>query len=618
MTDDLRGAEHNLWTIFEAVAHKVDSHDAIVFGPTRRSYAELASRARHFAGFLSSHGFGCQIPRDQLSPWQIGQDVVALYLYNGLEYLEAMLGSFAARTVPANVNYRYTADELVYLFNDSQPATIVFHARFAPTLAEALPRLQRHPLLVQVADGSSGPFLPGAVDYEEVIDGAAVAPVEPVGGELEPEDIYLLYTGGTTGLPKGTLWRQADIFDAALGGPLSGLSLKGIADAAVEHEPSSVMPLAPFMHGAAQWIGLSALLAGEAVVISTMVDHLDPSDVWAAVQGESVSKMFMAGEAFARPLLDELEVGHYDVSSLQLILIGGAITTPETKQRILNLIPRARVADIAGASETGNLLSAVSSSGRITEAGVFRPGPTTVVLDVDRKRVLEPAHTGVGWVAKSGFIPLGYLGDQPRTEATFPTLADGIRYVVPGDRALLRADGMVSLLGRESVTINSGGEKIFAEEVERAVLRVPGVRDALVCGRPNSQWGQEVIAIVSYYPGAALSETELINSVTGIARFKRPKMIIAMDQIERSPSGKADYAWASRVLSKPGYPHAKGTGPIRSGHSDEGDGVDASLSPVEHPTPSSASGLPPMSATLTSPDPVLDAGTTSSGPTSDS
>ena len=265
-----------------------------------------------------------------------------------------------------------------------------------------------------------------------------------------------------------------------------------------------------------------------------------------------VERILMIGEAFARPLLDELERGRYDVTSLRLIVIGGAATSPETKDRMLRLVPGAHVADVAGASETGQLLSAVSAPGRISEAGVFRPGPTTVVLDADRVAVLPPGHTGIGWVAKSGAIPLGYLGDRAKTEATFPVLGDGTRYVVPGDRARLRADGMVELLGRESVTINSAGEKIFAEEVERALLRIPQVRDAVVCGRPSERWGQEVVAIVAYEPGARLAEQALIGSISGIARFKRPKAVIEVAEVRRSAAGKADYAWAHAVVAAGG------------------------------------------------------------------
>ena len=541
--------DHNLWTVFDAVSAAVGERDAIVAGATRLSYAAVAERARAFARFLAGHGLGSQRANAGLLPWEIGQDVIALYLLNSTDYLEATLGAYAARAVPANVNYRYGTDELVYILNDSQAAAVVFHRRFSATLASALPHLRRRPLLVLVDDDSGEAGLPDAFSSADALGTAGDGPVVPVGGPHQPQDRYVLYTGGTTGMPKGTLWTHADIFDAALGGPLAGLDLAAISRAATAKAPAAVAPVAPFMHGAAQWTALGALFAGDAVVINRVVDHLDPADVWSIVERERAERMLIVGEAFARPLLDELEAGEYDVGSLQLVVIGGAVTSPETKARMLRLLPGAHVADVAGASETGHLLSAVSAPGRITEAGVFRPGPTTVVLDTDRSGIVDPGHDGIGWVAKSGAIPIGYLGDQGKTESTFPTLPDGTRYVVPGDRARLRPDGLIELLGRDSVTINSAGEKIFAEEVEQAVMRVPQVRDAIVCGRPSERWGQEVVAVVAYEPGQQLTETELRDAITGIARFKLPKTVIEVDEVRRSPAGKADYAWATEVAS---------------------------------------------------------------------
>ena len=539
-------AAHHLWDVFDAVAAAYGERTGVVFRRERRSYADLRSRARRFAGFLRTNGLGSRVARERLQPWEIGQDVVALCLLNGPEYLEAALGSYAARAVPANVNYRYTADELTYLLNDCASSLIVYHARFASTVAETLPRLTHAPRLVQVADESGHPLLPGAVDYEALLATQQDRPPEPVGGPGRSDDIYLLYTGGTTGMPKGTLWTHADIFDASLGGSLAGHGLEQIVAMVGEREPAAVMPIAPLMHGGAQWTALAALLGGDTVVLNSVADRLDPADVWRLVETEHVSRMMLIGEAIARPLADELERGDHDASSLGLLVMGGAITSPETKARLIRLIPGVRIADVAGASETGNLLSAVSSSRRITDAGVFKAGPTTVVIDDDRRRVLEPGHCGVGWVAKHGAIPLGYLGDPAKTAATFPTL-DGVRYTVPGDRAELLADGSIRLLGRDSVTINSGGEKVFAEEVEQAILRNPDVEDVVVFGRPSERWGQEVVALVALREGAARDDAKLLASITGLARYKVPKAVVWVDKVWRNPVGKPDYAWARRV-----------------------------------------------------------------------
>ena len=542
--------EQNLWTVFSAVAARVPERIAIVSRGRRISYGELAERARRLANVLTAHGLGHHVARDQLEPWEAGQDFAGLYMLNGPEYLEATLASYGARVAPANVNYRYVADELEYLLRDAGTGAIVYHARFAPTLAQVLGRLDRQPLLLQVDDGSGEAMLPGAVDYESALAAASGGSLAPVGGAHEPDDLYVLYTGGTTGMPKGTLWRQADIFMAALGGDALPADVDGIGAAAAARDANAILPIAPFMHGAAHWIALRAFFVGDTIVVNDIVDRLDPADVWSLVEAERVVAILMVGEAFARPLLDELERGAYDASSVSVVIVGGAVTSPETKSRIMSLLPGALVADSAGASETGGALSSVAANGVAGEAGIFLPGPTTAVLDADRTMVVPPGHDGIGWFAKSGHIPLGYLGDKDKTAATFPVVG-GARWSVPGDRARLRADGAVELLGRDSVTINSGGEKIFAEEVEAAVLRHPDVVDAVVVGRPSERWGQEVVAVIAVRPGSDPSDDELLELCSArIARFKLPKAMIRVDTVVRSPAGKADYGWARRIASE--------------------------------------------------------------------
>ncbi len=537
----------NLWKIFDGVATSVPDRTAIVSGARRVSYRELQDRSRRLANFFTGAGLGCKTPRSDLDPWECGQDLIALYLHNGVEYLEASISSFGARVVPANVNYRYVAEELVYLLNDAAAKVIVFHSAFSETLAEVLLELNVSPLLVQVDDDSGLPMLPGAIAYEDALNTSPESEPSPIGGSQDPDDLYVLYTGGTTGMPKGTLWRQADIFSAALGGEFRGLDVTGIAAKASARAPQPVLPIAPFMHGAAHWVGLSGILLGSTVVVNDIVDRVDPVDVWSLVEREHIQQMLMVGEAFARPLLDELERGHYDTSSVRSIVLGGAVTSPETKERMLRLIPSTAVADVAGASETGAMLSAISRSGRATEAGVFRPGPTTTVLSDDRTTIVVPGGGERGWLAKSGPIPLGFLGDADKTAASFPTV-EGVRYVVPGDRAEMREDGMIVLLGHDSGMINSGGEKIFAEEVEQALLRIPSVIDAVVVGRPSKRWGQEVACVVSLND-PSVTDSELLEQITGIARYKWPKAIIRVSNVLRSPSGKADYQWARGIVT---------------------------------------------------------------------
>ncbi|MDQ2728135.1 MAG: AMP-binding protein [Actinomycetota bacterium] len=531
--------QHNLWTMFEAVAAAVPDRPNMVWRGTTRTYAQTAERSRRLGNVLAGAGLGWHAHRSALAPWEAGQDLVGLYLYNGPEYIEGTLGGYAARTAPFNINYRYVADELAYLFDDASMAGLVFHARFAPILADVLRRVTARPrLMLQVADDSGEPLLDGAADYEAAL--AAVSEDLSVTGH-HPDDLYVLYTGGTTGMPKGTLWRQADIWGAAIGVLQGEAAQDEVVKAALEGG-SRFLPNAPLMHGAAQWLGMNAVITGGTLVINDVVDRLDPREVWTTVEREGVQAMLMVGEAFARPLLVEYERGTYDASSLIVIAVGGAMTSPETKERLTEHLPHVFILDAAGASETGSGLQSISAKGATAERAVFQPGPTTAVLSEGLDGVLAPGDEEVGWFAKYGRIPLGYLGDRAKTEKTFPVV-DGTRWSVPGDRARLRADGMVELLGRDSVTINTGGEKVFAEEVEQALLLHPAVLDAVVVGRPSDRWGSEVVAIVAVEGEPA--DADILATAAGrLARYKLPKVIVRVPEMVRSPAGKADYRWA--------------------------------------------------------------------------
>jgi acyl-CoA synthetase (AMP-forming)/AMP-acid ligase II len=545
----------NHWAMFEGVARAVPDRDAIVANRRHWTYAEVAERSLRFANLLTQHGIGKVTPREQLKGWESGQDHVGLYLHNGHEYLEATLGANAARAVPFNVNYRYVEDELVYLLDDAATAVLVFHAAFAQLLTAVLPRLKRTPLLLQVADESGHDLIDGALDYEAALDSAACTSLHnaPSG-----QDLYVLYTGGTTGMPKGTLWTQADIFDAVLNifspalGALS-TTVPEHAAAVVANPTTTLLPLPPFMHGAAQWMALGGLLGGATVAIQDHVDRLDAVDVWNTVAREKVGAMIIVGDAFARPLCDELEQHTYDTSSLVFIATGGAITSPGAKKRLLELLPHVLLADAAGSSETGSQLSQVSVAGGDTSSGTFDVAPGTCVVDDAMTEILEPGHEGVGWLARHGTIPLGYLGDEEKTRRTFPVIA-GQRMVVPGDRARILENGRIELLGRESVTINTGGEKVFAEEVEQALIHHPAVDDVIVVGRPSEKWGQEVVAVIQIHPGATATDDDIVTvAAERIAGFKLPKDLVRVDRVMRSPSGKPDYGWA-RALVSPAAP----------------------------------------------------------------
>ena len=439
--------------------------------------------------------------------------------------------------------------ELQYLLADSGATALIYHAAFAPRVAEVLPDLPRLRVLIQIADDSSNDLVDGAVDYESALASSAPARL-PV--QHSPDDLYVLYTGGTTGMPKGVLWRQHDIFMTSFGGrslytgqPAG--SLDEIVAAAASGPGTKLMVLPPLIHGAAQWAVMTGLTTGQSIVFPSVVDHLDADDVVRTIERERVLAVTVVGDAMARPLVAAvekgLETGTADVSSLAVVANGGAPLTPYVKQRLIEALPHAVVTDGVGSSETGAQMHHLSTSGAAS-TGKFNAGPDTVVASEDLGSILPQGHDGIGWLAQRGYVPLGYKGDPAKTAATFPVVA-GVRYAIPGDRARHLSDGRIEMLGRDSVTINSGGEKIFAEEVESALASHPSVADVVVAGRPSERWGQEVVAVVALVEGVRAEADELVaHAATSLARYKLPKAIVFRRVIERSPSGKADYRWA--------------------------------------------------------------------------
>jgi acyl-CoA synthetase (AMP-forming)/AMP-acid ligase II len=539
--------QYNIAAVNEAVAEANPDRLAVIEGSGRTlTYAELTTRTRRLANALHARGFGCRAERADLAGHESGQDHLAIYLHNGLEYLESMLGAFKARLAPLNVNYRYVADELRYLLDNARARVVVVHDAFAPTLAEVLDDLPELALVVQVADDSGNALLPGAVRYDDLLAEGTDQPVA-VEDDWSPDDLYILYTGGTTGMPKGVLWRQHDIFISAMGGrPFGAAEAFTDLDAIVEASRNGgarMMSVAPLMHGAAQWATFTGFTGGNTIVFPSDVKRLDPADVWQTVQEHGVLTLQIVGDAMGRPLVEELERGDYDTSGLLAIVSGGAALNTALKDRFLEQIPHAVILDAVGSSETGAQMGHTSAKGA-TATGTFTPGPETSVVSADLTEELAPGSPETGWLAQRGHVPLGYLGDEAKTAATFPVIA-GTRYAVPGDRANWRADGIIELLGRDSVTINSGGEKIFAEEVEQAIARHPKVYDVMVVGRPSEQWGSEVVAIVQPAEGETLTDDELLEAIaTSLARYKLPKAFIYRDVLVRSPAGKADYRWA--------------------------------------------------------------------------
>jgi acyl-CoA synthetase (AMP-forming)/AMP-acid ligase II len=529
----------------DTVAAAIGDREFIIQGRRRYTYAQVIERSNRLAAYLYARGLGCKAERSTLSGHEVGQDLLGIYAYNGPEYVEAMLGSWRARVAPFNVNYRYVKNELHYLLADSGATALIYHATFAPRVNDVLRQLPKLRVLIQIADESGNDLVHGAVDYESIVgSGAAVLPpVEP-----SPDDLYVLYTGGTTGMPKGVLWRQHDIFMTSFGGrnlytgELAN-SYEDIAKRVSDAPESRLMILPPLMHGAAQWGVMTAMTGGQSVVFSTVTDRFDADEVVRTLEREKVMAVTVVGDAMARPLATAIEGGSADLSSLAVVANGGALLTPTAKQRLIDVKPGLIVLDGVGSSETGAQMTHMSASGAVA-TGKFNAGPGTFVAAEDLSAILEPGHDGMGWLAQRGYVPLGYKGDEAKTAATFPVI-DGVRYSVPGDRALHLEDGSIELLGRESQTINSGGEKIFVEEVETALASHPAVADVVVSSRPNERWGQEVVAIVSLAEGASVEAQELIDHASNsIARYKLPKAIVFRPVIERSPAGKADYRWA--------------------------------------------------------------------------
>ena len=541
----------DLSTVFRTVAEAIPDQTVLIWRDLRLTYAQMDARIDGVAHYLVSRGLGCHIERDRLAGHQSGQDHVGLYMRNGNEYLEAMVAGYRARVAPFNVNFRYVEEELLYLLTDSGARALIYSSEFAPAVQAIRDRLPDLQVLIQVADDSGNALLPGAVDYESI-----TATPEPADGMPTPDgdDLYILYTGGTTGMPKGVLWRQHDIFMSAMGGrPFTGgpelNTYQDLIDQVVAGAGlRSFLVLPPLMHGAAQWGVFNTISAGGWVAVPEDVKHFDADAILRLAERERVLSIPVVGDAMARPLVDQIEKGDYDLSGLMALTNGGAPLSPTVRERLLTALPNLIIMDAVGASESGAQMTSIATKGADVQAATFTPMADTTVVAVDFSRVLEPGD-GEGWLARRVFVPLGYLGDADKTARTFPTI-DGVRFSIPGDKARYLADGRIELLGRDSVTINSGGEKIFAEEVERAIASHPSVYDVVVAGRPSERWGNEVVAIVQLAQGKTATDEELIEACRPhIAQYKFPKAFVRTDQVVRSPAGKADYRWAKALAA---------------------------------------------------------------------
>ncbi len=524
----------NLADFVEHTVDVVPDRTALICGDQQRTYRELEERANRLAHHLAEQGIG-------------RGDHVAVYSYNSLEYVETMLAAFKLRAVPINVNYRYVEDELAYLLDNSDSVALVHQAQFSPLVDAVRPELEQLRHVLVVDDGSGTVPSADSSSYEEAL---AAASAERDFPPRSDGDIYIIYTGGTTGYPKGVVWRHEDVW-RVLGGGIDFMTGVRIEDEhqmsrlAADTEPGFALVLAPLMHGAAQWGTLGGLSRGSTCVL---LPHFDASAVWQAIETYRIATLAITGDAMARPLIEALRGHPYDTSSLVAISSTAAVFSPVVKDQFFELLPDLFISEAVGSSESGfNGMRLVDKDHTTVATGGLinvNRGPDTIVID-EQNQPVQPGE--VGRMARGGNVPIGYYKDPEKSAETFVTV-DGKRYSVPGDFARLELDGTMTLLGRGSQCINSGGEKIYPEEVESALKAHASVFDALVVGVPDERWGQRVAAIVEPRPGAAPTIGELAEHCrTKVAGYKVPRELHLVDAVPRHPSGKPDYRRAKAI-----------------------------------------------------------------------
>jgi acyl-CoA synthetase (AMP-forming)/AMP-acid ligase II len=527
--------EFNLADLFESLADAIPDREAIVCADKRMTFSELDQQATRLAHALSKAGVN-------------RGDHIGLYLYNGSEYMAGTLAAFKIRAVPININYRYVEQELYYLFDNADLVGVIHHREFGPRIAAVAERLPKLKIFFAVEDGSDADCSAiGSLDYDEEL---AKASPERNFAPRSADDLYILYTGGTTGMPKGVIWRHEDVFFAALMGanPYGPPPERPeqVSENAKSRQALTALPAAPLMHGAAQWTALLYLFSGAKLVL-TPGKGFDADRIWRLVEQEKVQSVAIVGDAMARPLADALDKpgASYDTSSLLVIGSGGATYSEGVKAQLKKHLPDVLLVDAFGGSEGGN--QGLSVEATENQAGPrFQADETSAVLDEDMKP-LPPGTGKIGMLARKGRIPLGYYKDEEKTAKTFIE-ADGTRWVVAGDMATIEADGTITLLGRGPNCINSGGEKIFPEEVEAALRSHPKVFDAIVVGVPDHRFTERVAAVVSAREGQAPTLEELdAHCRTYFAGYKVPRELHLVDQIQRQPSGKPDYPWARKL-----------------------------------------------------------------------
>jgi acyl-CoA synthetase (AMP-forming)/AMP-acid ligase II len=525
-------------TVADLVEHSVDvvpDRIAVICGDRRATYAELEARANRLAHHLAKHGVG-------------KGSHVGVFATNSMETVETMLAITKLRAVAINVNHRFTENELRYLLSNADAVALIHQRTASSNVAKVLPDLPLLRHVIVVDDGNDGPEV-GSAGYEAFEYEAALAAESPERDfePRDPGDLYLLYTGGTTGQPKGVMWRHEDVW-RALGGGVDFFTGEPITDEYQQSRNGAQMPMvrlcaAPLAHGQAQWAMYGTLFSANTIVL---MPHFDAHEIWRVVEQEKVNVMAIVGDAMARPLIEAYHSGSYDASSVFFISSTAALFSTSVKQQYIDAFPNAMLTDAVGSTETG-----FSGIGVITQEGTESRGPRVtphrdaIVIDAAGRK-MAPGTGEVGRIARGGNVPIGYYKDEERTARLFVEV-DGRRYVVPGDSALLEADGTITLLGRGDTCVNTGGEKVYPEEVEGVLKSHPGVFDALVIGVPDELLGSRVAALVQWRPDHQPDAEALDrHGRTLLAGYKMPRSYWFVDQMTRLPTGKADYPSARR------------------------------------------------------------------------
>jgi fatty-acyl-CoA synthase len=525
--------------LFESISARIPDRPALVHGDTRRTWREFEARSARLAGALAAAGLG---PGAK----------IAIYGLNSNEFMEGHFAAFKLRAQPFNVNYRYVEHELLYLFDNADADAVIFDARFGSQLARIRHRLPRLRLLIEVDDGC-GRRLADSQEYETLIATHAPLPRQ----DYAESDVYMFYTGGTTGMPKGVMYPHGDftrgLAEAVLW-PKVTASAEDLLALVDEHHANATAPVSlvacPLMHGTGLWLGGFAALAHGGSVVTSRAEHLDVGTVWECVERERVTSLCIVGDVFARPLLDALRAAAasgrpYRTDSLRQVISSGVMFSTEVKRGFLEYAD-VEIRDVMGSTEGSMGHSVVSRATPPGTTAVFASKPTTRVFNARDEEVM-PGSDEVGMIANGGMVPIGYYKDPEKSARTFRVVA-GKRYSFPGDFAKVGADGTLILLGRGSVCINSGGEKVFPEEVEEALKAHESVWDALVVGVPDPRFGERVTAVVCARPGHSIGDAALVEwARSRLAGYKVPRRIIVVEEVRRAPNGKADYKWAKTV-----------------------------------------------------------------------